>query len=147
VNIFSVREALAAAADIFDRVSLAVRGAAAVAALAGILVLAGAIAARAQARAREAAVLKVLGASSGQILAAYAVEYGVVGVIAGLTGVGLGYAAAWPIVVQVFEAHWSVDWGGVAVLILAAAGAAALAGVIAALHALAKRPAPTLRAD
>ena len=50
VNVISVREELEAAADLFDRLALAVRGAAAVAGLAGLLVLAGAIAARAQAR-------------------------------------------------------------------------------------------------
>jgi putative ABC transport system permease protein len=147
VNVISVREQLEAATDLFDRLALAVRGAAAVAALAGVLVLAGAIAAGARARAREAALLKVLGAARGQVLAAYAVEYGAVGLIAGAAGVLLGAAAAWPVVVLVFETRWSVDWAGVAAL---AGGAMVLAGVggaLAALQALAKRPAPVLRAD
>jgi putative ABC transport system permease protein len=126
---------------------LAVRGAAAVAALAGLLVLAGAIAARASARTREAATLKVLGASRAQILAADVLEYGAVGVIAGLAGVALGYAAAWPVVVKIFEAKWSVDWAGVGVLIGGAALAAGLGGLLAAFQALSKRPAPALRAD
>ncbi len=147
VNVISVREALAAAADLFDRLALAIRGAAAVAALAGVLVLAGAIAARAQARGREAAILKVLGASAGQVLGAYAVEYGAVGLIAGLAGVALGYAAAWPVVVKVFEAAWSVDWTGVAALVGGAALLAAGGGLVAALAALSRRPAPTLRSD
>ena len=45
VNIISVREQLEAAATLFDRLALAIRGAAAVAGLAGLLVLIGAIAA------------------------------------------------------------------------------------------------------
>ncbi len=147
VNVISVREALGAAADLFDRLALAIRGAAAVAALAGLLVLAGAIAARARARGREAAVLKVLGASTRQILGAYAIEYGAVGLIAGLAGVALGYAAAWPVVVKVFQATWSVDWAGVVTLVLGAAFLAAGGGLLAALQALSRRPAPTLRAD
>ncbi len=147
VNVISVREALGAAADLFDRLALAIRGAAAVAALAGLLVLAGAIAARAQARGKEAAVLKVLGASTGQILGAYAVEYGAVGLIAGVAGVALGYAAAWPVVVKVFQATWSVDWTGVAALVLGAAGFAAVGGLLAAVQALSRRPAPTLRTE
>jgi putative ABC transport system permease protein len=146
VNVISVREALGAAADLFDRLALAIRGAAAVAALAGLLVLAGAIAARAQARAKEAAVLKVLGASAGQILAAYGIEYGAVGLIAGLAGVGLGYLAAWPVVVLVFQASWSVDWTGVLALVAGAALLAGAGGLLAALQALGRRPAPTLRA-
>jgi putative ABC transport system permease protein len=124
-----------------------VRGAAAVAALAGLLVLAGAIAAGARARAREAATLKVLGGSRGQILAAYAVEYGAVGLIAGIAGVALGYAAAWPVVVKVFEAEWSVDWAGVAALLCGAAGLATVGGLLAAMQALSKRPAPVLRTE
>jgi putative ABC transport system permease protein len=147
VNVISVREQLEAATELFDRLALAVRGAAAVAALAGLLVLAGAIAARARARTREAATLKVLGASRAQILAAYVLEYGAVGVIAGAAGVALGYAAAWPVVVKVFEAKWSVDWTGVGVLLAGAALAAALGGLLAAFQALSKRPAPALRAD
>jgi len=147
VDVISVREQLEAATDLFDRLALAVRGAAAVAAVAGVLVLAGAIAAGARARAREAALLKVLGAARGQVLTAYAVEYGAVGLIAGAAGVALGSAAAWPVVVKVLEARWSVDWAGVAALAGGAMVLAGLGGVLAALAALARRPAPVLRAS
>jgi putative ABC transport system permease protein len=147
VNVISVREQLEAATDLFDRLALAVRGAAAVAALAGLLVLAGAIAARARARTREAATLKVLGASRAQILSAYVLEYGCVGIIAGTAGVALGYAAAWPVVVKVFHAKWSMDWAGVGALLAAASVVAGLGGLLAAFQALSKRPAPALRAD
>ena len=147
VNVISVREQLAAAGDLFERLTLAVRGAAAVAGLAGLLVLAGAIAAGARARAKEAATLKVLGAARWQILAAYGVEYGAVGVVAGLAGVALGFAAAWPVVVKVFEATWSVDWAGALALIGGAAALTGAGGLIAALAALARRPAPVLRAE
>ncbi len=147
VNVISVREQLEAATEMFDRLALAVRGAAGVAALAGLLVLAGAIAAGARARAREAATLKVLGGSRLQILTAYGVEYGAVGLIAGVAGVALGYAAAWPVVVMVFEADWSVDWGGVAALLGGASGLAFIGGLLAAMQALSKRPAPVLRTE
>ena len=69
------------------------------------------------------------------------------GAIAGLAGVALGYAAAWPVVVKVFEVAWSVDITGVAALIGAVAVLAAGGGVAAALVALGKRPAPVLRAE
>ncbi|MCK5910511.1 MAG: FtsX-like permease family protein, partial [Caulobacter sp.] len=147
VNVISVREQLEAAASLFDRLALAVRGAAAVAGLAGLLVLAGAIAAGARARAREAATLKVLGATRSQILIAYVVEYGAVGLIAGSAGVLLGFAAAWPVVVKVFEARWSVDWSGVLLLLASATSLTTLGGLIAASLALSQRPAPVLRGD
>jgi len=147
VNVISVREQLEAATDMFDRVALAVRGAAAVALMAALLVLAGAIAARAQERTREAATLKVLGASRAQVLSAYVIEYGLVGLIAGAAGVALGYAAAWPVVVKVFEAKWSVDWAGVAGLLAGAALVAGAGGLLASFQALSKRPAPALRSE
>jgi putative ABC transport system permease protein len=145
VNVISVREQLEQASSLFDRLSLAVRAAAAVAGLAGVLVLAGAIAARARARTVEAAMLKVLGASRAQILSAYVLEYGAVGVIAGVAGVALGYLAAWPVVVRVFHAKWSVDWGGVVALVVGAALLAAFGGLLATLQALSQRPASALR--
>jgi putative ABC transport system permease protein len=147
VNVISVRDQLEAAEGLFARLTLAIRSAAAVAGLAGLLVLAGAIAAGARARAKEAATLKVLGAARAQILSAYAIEYGAVGAIAGLAGVALGYIAAWPVVVKVFEIAWSVDWTGVAALIAGAALLAALGGLAAAVAALSQRPAPVLRAE
>jgi putative ABC transport system permease protein len=50
-------------------------------------------------------------------------------------------------VVKVFEAKWSVDWGGVAALLAGASGLAAGGGLLASFQALSKRPAPALRAE
>jgi len=147
VNVISVREQLESATQLFDRLALAVRGAAAVAALAGLLVLAGAIAARARSRIREAAMLKVLGASRAQIMLAYVLEYGAVGLVAGAAGVALGCAAAWPVVTLIFKAHWGVDWSGVAALMGGAAALTGGGGLAAAFQALSKRPAPALRGE
>jgi putative ABC transport system permease protein len=147
INVISVREQLEAATRIFDQLAWAVRGAAGVASLAGLLVLIGAVAATAQARAREAAILKVLGSTRVEILAAYCIEYAAVGAIAGLAGVCLGAAAAYPVITKVFQAHWSVDWSGLVLVLAAVAFAAAVAGSVGAFVALAKRPAPVLRSD
>ena len=70
------------------------------------------------------------------------------GLIAAVAGVALGYAAAWPVVVKVFEARWSVDWTGVTTLIGAAAGLRRpWAACSRRWRALAQRPAPILRAE
>ena len=147
VNVVSVREQLEAATRLFDQLSLAVRGAAAVAGAAGALVLVGALAATARTRAREAAILKVLGAARAEVLAAYAVEYLAVGLVAGGAGALLGAAAAWPIVSLVFRFRWTTDWAALAAVLGGVGALCAAAGVLAALVALAQRPAPTLRTD
>jgi putative ABC transport system permease protein len=147
VNVISVREQLETATKIFDQLAWAVRGAAGVAALAGLLVLIGAVAASAQARTREAAILKVLGASRLAVLSAYAVEYGAVGLIAGAAGLLLGLAAAYPVVALVFHAPVAFDALGLGAVLAGVAGAGAIVGGVAAFAALARRPAPVLRAD
>jgi putative ABC transport system permease protein len=145
VNVISVREQLEQAATLFDRLALAIRGAAAVAGGSGVLVLVGAIAAGARLRAREAATLKVLGGPRRQILTAYLVEYGLVGAIAGTAGVALGTAAAWPVVTLVFDAAWRVDWGGLIILMSVTTALAAVGGGLAGSVALSQRPASILR--
>jgi putative ABC transport system permease protein len=51
------------------------------------------------------------------------------------------------VVAIIFEASWSVDWGGVAALVGGAAGLAAVGGLLAAAQALSRRPAPVLRTE
>ncbi|HTI67282.1 MAG TPA: FtsX-like permease family protein [Caulobacteraceae bacterium] len=147
VNVFNVREQLEAAGKLLDQLAWGVRGAAAVVAAAGLLVLVGATAATAERRRREGAILKVLGATRGQALTASVVEYGAVGVIAAATGVLLGTLAAWPVVVLAFHFAWRFDWAVLTVLAPLTAGLTALGGALAALPALAQRPAPVLRRE
>jgi putative ABC transport system permease protein len=147
VNVLDVREQLESAGELLDQLSWGVRGAAAVVAVAGLLVLVGATAASAERRRREGAILKVLGATRAQALAASVVEYGAVGTIAAAIGVGLGTLAAWPVVVLVFKFDWRFDWAVVVVLLPLTALLTAAGGALAALPALAQRPAPVLRRE
>ncbi len=147
VNVFNVREQLEAAGKILDQLAWGVRGAAAVVAVAGLLVLCGATAATAERRRREGAVLKVLGATRAQALLACVVEYGAVGVIAASTGVLLGTLAAYPVVRYAFNFDWRFDWSVVAILLPLTAALTAIGGALAALPALAQRPAPILRRE
>ena len=147
VNAISVREQLQAVAKVFGQLGWAVRGAAGVAGLAGVLVLIGAISSTSQTRAREAAILKVLGASRRQILTAYGLEYGLVGLIAGAAGVLVGAACAWPVVTAVFHTPWSPDLAALVLLLAAATALCAGAGLTGALVALTRRPAPILRGE
>ena len=147
VDIISVREGLEAVAKVFDQLAWAVRGAAGVAALAGVLVLVGAIAATARARAREAAILKVLGADARQILCAYGLEYGAVGLVAGALGALIGAACAWPVVRLVFRIAFRPDVVDLIALLAATTAVCAVAGLAGAVSAILERPAPLLRGD
>jgi putative ABC transport system permease protein len=116
-----------------------------VAILAGIAVLVGAIAASRAARSYDSVILKLLGATRGQILAAQGLEYALLAAMLCLLALGLGSGAAWYVIVEVFEFRWAPDWS----VVLATLGAGALItlgiGLAGSLPLLAVRPASALR--
>ena len=77
---------------------LGLRGASAITLIAAVLVLGGALAAGHRHRVHDAVVLKMLGATRGRLIAAYALEYLLIGLRDRLFGVAAGSAAAWFIV-------------------------------------------------
>ena|GEM_PF-626201 len=142
---FQVRRTLETAADLLGQVSLVVTALAGVVLAAGILVLFGAFAAAARSRRRESALLKVFGASRATILALYATEFALAALLAVALGVGGGIAAAWPIVLLVFEADWRFDWAPVLMVSSTTIFAAAAGGAAVGWATLSHRPARVLR--
>lgn len=132
-SVIEVGPLLTQARTILDQVALAILAAAGVAVLAGIAVLLGAIAAARAARLYDTVVLRVLGASRGQLLLLQLAEFGLLAAV--LSGVALliGTTLGWVIIVQMFEFDWLPDWprilavlGGGVLLVLAFALAASL---------------------
>ncbi|HTU56330.1 MAG TPA: FtsX-like permease family protein [Acetobacteraceae bacterium] len=95
VSAIAVADVLTAVAKIFGQLAAALSALAGVALAAGLLVLAGAVAAEGRRRVRQAVILKTLGATSFQIRAAWLVAFGaegaVAGVIAGLVATGASF--------------------------------------------------------
>ena len=81
----------------------AIRGASAIALVASLLVLAGALAAGHRARLYDAVVLKTLGATRARLLAAYALEYGALGIATAVFGLVAGTIAGGLIVTEVMR--------------------------------------------
>ena len=130
---------------ILDQVSLAILAAASVTVLAGIAVLLGAVAAARAARIYDTVILRVLGASRGQLLGLQFAEFGLLALILAGVALVLGSGIAWLIITQLFEFDWLPDWprilgvlGAGLVLVLGFAFAASL-------PVLRARPARTLR--
>jgi putative ABC transport system permease protein len=90
VSAIRVKDALDNANRILDAVSMAVRTTASVTLLAGIFVLAGAVATGQHRRIHDAVILKVLGAARWRVVFSYLAEYALLGmltaVVAGLVG-------------------------------------------------------------
>jgi putative ABC transport system permease protein len=94
--------------------------------IAAFLVLTGAVAASRRRRLREAVLLKVVGATRRQVLAATAIEFALIGLAAALSALVLGNLAAWASVAGIIDFRPAVaavlPWLAASVLIPAATG-------------------------
>ena len=145
ITIVRVKDALDAIGKIVSNLVLALRGASMVTLIAAVLVLAGALAASHHNRVYDAVILKTLGATRRKLIAAYALEYCLIGLVAALFGVAAGSIAAWVVVTQVMTLPYS--WLPIPALLaaLAALGVTIAFGLIGTFHALGQKPAPVLR--
>lgn len=93
---------------VLDRLALAIQAVALFCLLAGGLVMAAALAATRYRRLYESVILKALGATRGLLARAFAIEYALLGAVAGLIGLTLGTALSWVVLRYVFDLPWSV---------------------------------------
>ncbi|HBT82617.1 MAG TPA: glycosyl transferase family 1, partial [Desulfuromonas sp.] len=103
ISAISTREVLANVARTMDRIGTAFKGMAAVALLAGFLVLAGAVSADQHRRIHDAVIFKVCGATRGDIIKAFATEFALLGLTAGAISALVGSLAAWGILEGLME--------------------------------------------
>ncbi|MBC8270054.1 MAG: FtsX-like permease family protein [Rhodospirillaceae bacterium] len=101
-----VREALEAAAHILEGIGQAVQGTSLITIIAGSLVLAGTLAAGQRRRIYDAVIFKVLGATRGRLLKAFAFEYGILGIATGVISAAIGTLTAWAVMVFLMRAGW-----------------------------------------
>ncbi len=145
VTVIRVTEMLALVEEMVARLGALIRAAAAIALVAGVLVLASAAAAGHRRRVHDAVVLKVLGASRGRILRAYAIEHGLLGLATAAAAAGIGSLVAWAVVRFVMETEWSFQPG---IALATAAGATLLTlvfGFLGTWRALGEKAAVVLR--
>ena len=140
-----VADVLGAIADLLGRIATAVTAAGSLTLVAGALVLAGAVASGQQRRIREAEILKTLGASRSQIRAAWLVEFGAIGVAAGVLAALVGSAASWAVMRFVMQAPWSPLPATLAATILGCTALMLGFGYVGTARALRARPASLLR--
>lgn len=140
-----VRDAIARVSEALATIARAVALAASVTLATGFTVLIGAAAAGEGARAREAALLKTLGATRGMILRSFALRAALAGAAAGIIAVAVGALAGWAVLHFVMEASYRFAPGPAVVIVLGGIGAVLLAGLVFALRPLAARPARVLR--
>ena len=113
----------------------------------GFVVLIGAAASGERARVYEAAVLKVLGASRGRILASFALRSILMGAAAGVVAIVAGAIAGWAVLTLVMEAAYAFEPGSALIIVLGGVLATLLAGLVFVWRPLSVRPAQVLRSQ
>jgi putative ABC transport system permease protein len=113
---------------VVSRITLAIRFMAGFAAIGGVVVLAGALAAGRLQRAREAVLLRTLGASRALVRNILLTEYAALGAMAASAGVALGAIGGWALTRFFFELPFRVQPLPLAALWLAVAGLAMVMG-------------------
>jgi putative ABC transport system permease protein len=145
VTSLRVKDALDALNGVIGELAVAVRAASSVAFLASILVLAGAVAAGQNARIHDAVVLKTLGATRGRLIAAYALEYGLIGALSALFGLAAGTAAGFAIVRGVMELEFQWLWPQALAAAAVVTVLTVFLGLLGSWRILGRKPAPYLR--
>ncbi|MEO4001147.1 ABC transporter permease [Mesorhizobium sp. CAU 1732] len=98
-----VKDALEIVNDIVSQLAVAIRAAAAVALIASVLVLSGALAAGNRARVHDAVVLKTLGATRGTLIRAFSLEYTIIGLATATFALLAGGVAAWFVISRIMS--------------------------------------------
>lgn len=144
-SLIAVRDVVSQVTILLTQMSQAIAAAASIAILAGIAVLIGAIAASRERRVYDSVILKLLGATRGQILGAQGVEYAILAAILAVLALGLGLIAARFVVVELFEFGFAPDPVIVGATLLGGAGLSFLIGIAGSWPLLSAKPAQALR--
>jgi putative ABC transport system permease protein len=140
-----VEDVLRSVAELLGTIAAALVATGSLTLASGALVLAGAVAAGQRGRIREAVVLKTLGATRGQIRAAWMVEFGLLGLVAGLIACAVGTAASWGVVHFLMRTDWAFLPGTLLATVLACVAMMLVVGFAGTEAALRARAAPLLR--
>src|SRR5262249_25939656 len=146
VSVIDVREVLRTVEAVLNNVTLAISVVGSVSLLCGLLILIGAVAMTKFQRLREVALLKTLGASSRIVATLLAIEYGLLGVLAGTVGAVAAGALRWVISRRVLNVAWRPEPTTTVLAILFTAALVGLVGVLASVDVLRRKPLAVLRA-
>lgn len=109
VTAINIGDVLDSFVRILERLSLAIRAVAAFCILAGAIVMASALATTRYRRLYESVILKAVGATRGLVAGSFAIEYTLMGAVAGLIGILLANALAWAILHFILDLPWTIQ--------------------------------------
>jgi putative ABC transport system permease protein len=145
VTAVRVKDALNTLDTLIGKLVLALRAASGVTLLAAALVLGGGLAASQRFRIYDAVVLKTFGATRARLVAAYTLEYALIGLCTVLIGVALGSLAAGLVVTRIMDFPFVFVPQQAAAAALIALFVTLALGLLGTVAALGRKPAQVLR--
>jgi putative ABC transport system permease protein len=146
VTVINVAQALETVRAVVIQVTYVIQFLAAFSIFAGVVILASSIAGTKYRRTREVVVLKTLGATRGRIAAIFSIEFAVLGLVAGVVGIGFANLIVCSLLHQMsvaYRVQWLLNLGalaGVAMLTVAT-------GWVASHRTLGQKPLEVLREE
>ncbi len=140
-----VKDAIDLVNRLIGQLATAIRAAAAVALVASVLVLGGALAAGNRARVHDAVVLKMLGATRTMLIGAFSLEYLMLGTATALFALFAGGVAAWFVIAQIMNLPWQLLPGVAAGTLVTALVLTVGFGLAGTWRILGQKAAPVLR--
>jgi putative ABC transport system permease protein len=117
VTVINVAQALETVRAVVIQITTVIQFLAAFSIFAGVVILASSIAGTKYRRIREVVVLKTLGATRGRIATIFSIEFAVLGLVAGVVGIGFANLITRTILHQMnvtYQAHWLLNLGALA---------------------------------
>jgi putative ABC transport system permease protein len=145
--VIDLREVLDTARAVIGTITLGVSIVGGLVLATGVLILTGAVAMTKFRRVYEAAILKTLGASTRMVGSLLALEYGLLGLLAGVVGSAGGGALAYAISRFAIDIEFSVPWTVIATGIAGTTLLVGAVGLAASYDVLRRKPLATLRAE
>jgi putative ABC transport system permease protein len=147
VSTIDVRAVVASVRTMLDKITLGVSVVGAITVGAGVLILVGAVAMTKFQRLYEAAIYRTLGASTRVLTSMVAIEYGVLGLLAGGLGAAGALGLSWALARFLFDMTWRPVPGLLAGGGLLTALVVCLVGLAASVDVLVRKPLGTLRRE
>ncbi len=146
INFIPIGDALKQAAEIFGKLGMAVNTVGGIAVINGLLVLAGTMASGRKQREADAVIEKVLGATRGDVLKVFVLEYTLLGAFSAFVAAIVGVSAAWVITTSALNFDFVADPALLGGVIVSAIALTIAAGALTTWQALSAPPARFLRA-
>ena len=147
VTVVRMKEVLSSVNKMVEQIATAVEATAMVSIVAGVLVLAGAIAAGFRQRVYESVILKVVGAVRAQILKAYLLEYALIGLVTASIALGLGSLVGYLVVSQVMNMEFTFLPVPMLMTVGTSLAVTVLFGIASSFRALSIKPNAVLRTE